>query len=295
MKRALVSALAGLLPLVAVSHTGDAAHGHDFITGFFHPLSGADHLAAMLTVGLWSGLALRRPWQAPLAFAVLLLVGALLGLSGLELPAVEPMIAASVLAPGSAGRHPACPGARPGHGPGGLFLPVSTAWAHGAELEGGLALLGMVLATWLLHVAGLGLGLWLRRTQARWALAVEPRAGWRHCAAGPGPDVPGGRRMIPGELFTPEGEHLLNPGRRTLSLVVQNAGDRPIQVGSHYHFAETNAALQFDRAAARGMRLNIGSGLAMRFEPGQQRTVELVDLAGARIVHGFRGLVQGSL
>ncbi|PND39279.1 urease subunit beta [Paucibacter aquatile] len=101
--------------------------------------------------------------------------------------------------------------------------------------------------------------------------------------------------MIPGELFTSEGEHLLNPGRRTLSLVVQNAGDRPIQVGSHYHFAETNAALQFDRAAARGMRLNIGSGLAVRFEPGQQRTVELVDLAGARIVHGFRGLVQGSL
>lgn len=101
--------------------------------------------------------------------------------------------------------------------------------------------------------------------------------------------------MIPGELFTLEGEHLLNPGRRTLSLVVQNAGDRPIQVGSHYHFAETNAALQFDRAAARGMRLNIGSGLAVRFEPGQQRTVELVDLAGARIVHGFRGLVQGSL
>lgn len=101
--------------------------------------------------------------------------------------------------------------------------------------------------------------------------------------------------MIPGELFTPEGELALNPGRRTLTLVVQNQGDRPIQVGSHYHFAETNAALGFDRAAARGMRLNIASGLAVRFEPGQQRTVELVELAGDRAVYGFRGLVQGSL
>ncbi len=101
--------------------------------------------------------------------------------------------------------------------------------------------------------------------------------------------------MIPGELFTNEGEHLLNPGRRTLRLTVHNTGDRPIQVGSHYHFAETNAALSFDRIAARGMRLNIGSGLAVRFEPGQQRTVELVDLAGERVVYGFRGLVQGAL
>ena len=101
--------------------------------------------------------------------------------------------------------------------------------------------------------------------------------------------------MIPGELLIDEGEHALNPGRRKLSLVVRNASDRPIQVGSHYHFAETNAALEFDRAAAHGMRLNIGSGLAVRFEPGQQRTVELVDYAGSRVVHGFRGLTQGPL
>ena len=101
--------------------------------------------------------------------------------------------------------------------------------------------------------------------------------------------------MIPGELFVAPGEHVLNPGRRTAALVVQNSGDRPIQVGSHYHFAETNAALRFDRGAARGMRLNIASGTAVRFEPGQQRTVELVDLAGAREVFGFRGLVQGKL
>ncbi|WP_300652228.1 urease subunit beta [Hydrogenophaga sp.] len=101
--------------------------------------------------------------------------------------------------------------------------------------------------------------------------------------------------MIPGELFTDEGQHTLNPGRRTLTLVVKNAADRPIQVGSHYHFAEVNGALDFDRAAAQGMRLNIASGTAVRFEPGQQRTVELVDYAGDRIVYGFRGLVQGKL
>ena len=96
--------------------------------------------------------------------------------------------------------------------------------------------------------------------------------------------------MVPGEYFIDEGEHALNPGRRTITLVVQNTADRPIQVGSHYHFAETNAALGFDRAAARGMRLNIASGMAVRFEPGQQRTVELVDYAGERKVFGFRGL-----
>ncbi len=101
--------------------------------------------------------------------------------------------------------------------------------------------------------------------------------------------------MVPGEYFIEEGEHALNPGRRSLTLVVQNTADRPIQVGSHYHFAETNAALGFDRAAAHGMRLNIASGMAVRFEPGQQRTVELVDYAGERKVYGFRGLTQGAL
>ena len=101
--------------------------------------------------------------------------------------------------------------------------------------------------------------------------------------------------MTPGELFTDDGDHILNPGRRTVTLVVSNSADRPIQVGSHYHFAETNGALHFDRAAARGMRLNIASGTAVRFEPGQQRTVELVDFAGGRVVYGFRGLVQGAL
>ena len=101
--------------------------------------------------------------------------------------------------------------------------------------------------------------------------------------------------MIPGEYLIDEGEHALNPGRRTLTLVVQNTANRPVQVGSHYHFAETNAALGFDRDAAKGMRLNIAAGTAVRFEPGQQRTMELVDFAGDRIVFGFRGLTQGKL
>ena len=102
--------------------------------------------------------------------------------------------------------------------------------------------------------------------------------------------------MTPGELLIDDAPELpINPGRRTLTLAVENSGDRPIQVGSHYHFAETNGALRFDRAAARGMRLNIASGTAVRFEPGQQRTVELVDYAGDRQVHGFRGEVQGAL
>ena len=101
--------------------------------------------------------------------------------------------------------------------------------------------------------------------------------------------------MIPGEYFIEPGELTLNPGRRTVTLVVSNASDRPIQVGSHYHFGEVNAALVFDRKLALGMRLNIASGTAVRFEPGQERTVELVDYAGDRQIYGFRGDVQGAL
>jgi urease subunit beta len=101
--------------------------------------------------------------------------------------------------------------------------------------------------------------------------------------------------MIPGELLVASGDIALNVGRTTLKLKVTNSGDRPIQVGSHYHFAETNTALQFDRAAARGHRLNIAAGTAVRFEPGQSRSVELVALAGARVVYGFNGDVMGQL
>ena len=101
--------------------------------------------------------------------------------------------------------------------------------------------------------------------------------------------------MIPGEVQTRPGVLQLNEGRETLVISVANAGDRPVQVGSHYHFAETNPALQFDRGAARGFRLNIAAGTAVRFEPGQSREVELVALAGERKVYGFRGDVMGSL
>ncbi|WP_265944162.1 urease subunit beta [Dechloromonas sp. A34] len=101
--------------------------------------------------------------------------------------------------------------------------------------------------------------------------------------------------MIPGELLAEPGEIELNAGRPTITLVVANTGDRPIQVGSHYHFFETNAALGFDREAARGFRLDIAAGTAVRFEPGQTRTVQLVALAGERKVYGLRALVQGAL
>jgi urease subunit beta len=101
--------------------------------------------------------------------------------------------------------------------------------------------------------------------------------------------------MIPGEYFIKPGEIELNKGRKTLTLTVSNSGDRPIQVGSHYHFFETNAALQFDRAKARGMRLDIAAGTAVRFEPGQSREVTLVAVAGARTIYGFRQAVMGKL
>jgi len=101
--------------------------------------------------------------------------------------------------------------------------------------------------------------------------------------------------MIPGEIIPADGTIELNAGRATTKLKVANTGDRPIQVGSHYHFFETNPALRFDRAKARGMRLDIAAGTAVRFEPGQRRTVTLVALAGDRMVHGFRQAVMGKL
>ena len=101
--------------------------------------------------------------------------------------------------------------------------------------------------------------------------------------------------MIPGEVITAEGEIELNAGRTAIAITVANTGDRPIQVGSHYHFAETNTALQFDRAKARGHRLDIPAGTAVRFEPGQTRDVQLVPFAGSRRVFGFQGKVMGSL
>ena len=101
--------------------------------------------------------------------------------------------------------------------------------------------------------------------------------------------------MIPGEMLVEDGEITLNAGRRTATVKVANSGDRPIQVGSHFHFFETNPALQFDREIAYGMRLNIAAGTAVRFEPGQERTVELVALGGDRKVYGFNARVMGKL
>jgi urease subunit beta len=101
--------------------------------------------------------------------------------------------------------------------------------------------------------------------------------------------------MIPGEVFPAEGELTLNAGREAITLMVANTGDRPVQVGSHYHFGETNAALDFDRAAARGMRLDIASGTAVRFEPGQRREVRLIPFGGDRRVFGFNQQVMGAL
>jgi urease subunit beta len=101
--------------------------------------------------------------------------------------------------------------------------------------------------------------------------------------------------MIPGELLAEPGQIEINEGRAAITLAVANTGDRPIQVGSHYHFFETNMALTFDRAKARGCRLNIPSGTAVRFEPGQTRTIELVPYAGLKMVYGFQGKIMGSL
>ncbi|APE47441.1 urease subunit beta [Delftia acidovorans] len=102
-------------------------------------------------------------------------------------------------------------------------------------------------------------------------------------------------RIIPGELLAEPGEILLNAGRPVQTLTVTNTGDRPVQVGSHFHFFEVNEALHFDRAAARGWRLNIAAGTAVRFEPGQERTVELVEISGDRIIYGFNAKVMGPL
>ncbi len=101
--------------------------------------------------------------------------------------------------------------------------------------------------------------------------------------------------MIPGEIFTLDGEIVLNEDREAITLTVSNTGDRPVQVGSHYHFAETNSGLSFDREAARGMRLDIAAGTAVRFEPGQTREIRLVPISGARVIYGFNQAVMGGL
>lgn len=161
LRPALAAALAAL-PLVASAHMGaDAGGHHSFVDGVVHPLTGLDHLSAMLAVGLWSGLNARRAWVAPLSFASLLLVGALLATAGLAFPAVEPMIAASLLVIGlllASQRQLPAPVAATLVGGFALFHGA----AHGSELSAGPALAGMVLSTATLHLAGIGLGRWLK-------------------------------------------------------------------------------------------------------------------------------------
>ncbi|MGK7934659.1 MAG: urease subunit beta [Xenococcaceae cyanobacterium] len=101
--------------------------------------------------------------------------------------------------------------------------------------------------------------------------------------------------MIPGEIITQSGEIELNQGRETLTLTIANTGDRPIQIGSHFHFYEVNSALQFDREPTKGMRLNIPAGTAVRFEPGDEKEIELVAIAGSRQIYGFNGLINGKV
>lgn len=109
------------------------------------------------------------------------------------------------------------------------------------------------------------------------------------------PSNPGNQRFIPGQMFVDPGEIELNVGRKTLSIEVSNSGDRPIQIGSHFHFFEVNDALLFERQKTKGMRLNIVAGTAVRFEPGQKRTIELVEIAGDKKVYGFAGRVMGGV
>ena len=228
------------LPALAVAHVGsDGGSHHGFAAGFMHPFTGIDHLLAMLLIGVWSASLTRRWWLAPLAFASMLLLGALLAAAGLQLPAVEPAIALSLVLLGA-------------------LLAARTAWpaaamaavaalfalfhgaAHGVELRGptGPGRHGAGHRAAACHraagrssrCAGAACG---GRALPASRFAVRRRAAVR-----------GGMIMVPGELLTDAGDHTLNPGRRTLTLVVENTGDRPIQVGSHYHFAETNAALR---------------------------------------------------
>ena len=214
-----------------------------------------------------------------------------------QLPLVEPAILASVVVLGLlvalAVNLPIWLGA--------LVIGVSALFhghAHGAEAasHGGSAyMIGFIATTAALHLAGIGAVLGLRTASLQPLVRVAGAA----CAligVGPRPQRHlRSQSMIPGEMFIKDGEIVLNEGRKTVTLTVANTGDRPIQVGSHYHFFETNPALKFDRKKARGMRLNIAAGTAVRFEPGQTRDVTLVALAGKRTVYGFRGDVMGKL
>ena len=292
--RLVLSTLFLVAATPAFAHVGQHL-GFSAASGFAHPLMGLDHLAAMIAVGLWAAMVGgKRIWIWPAAFVVAMLVGGFIGHAGIELPQVEPIIALSVIVLGLLVAT-------------GIGAPVPV----GAVLDRGIRDLSRARA---------------RRGSARGGLGrLCPRICSRNGAAAfcrhrrrPGPAENHGsatrtrarcgnrcaRRLhpdavrcalIPGEWFIKDGDIEINAGRKTVTVMVANIGDRPIQVGSHYHFFETNSGLSFDRQAARGMRLNIPAGTAVRFEPGQSREVTLVALAGARRVYGFRQDVMGDL
>ena len=281
----------------ALAHVG-AGSTASFAAGVAHPLGGLDHIAVMVAVGLWAALKGGRAlWAWPAAFIGVMLIGGALGMAHVPVPFVEPGILASVVTLGLmvalAIDMPVAIGA--------IVIALFAllhGHAHGSEvaetMSGAEYMAGFALATATLHLTGIGAALGLERAHLRSVIRV---AGAVCVLIGPAcspafcKDLP----MIPGELFIKDGEIELNAGRKTVTLTVANSGDRPIQVGSHYHFFETNPALKFDRKKARGMRLDIAAGTAVRFEPGQTREVTLVALAGKKTIYGFRGDVMGKL
>lgn len=289
----------------ALAHPGHLGHelpGSMFAAGFWHPLTGFDHLLAMLAVGMWSALTHHTARQAvwlPVMFLALLFAGAMMGMAGVRLPAVEPVIMVSLLVLGLlvASRKAV-------QGWAGFALvgdsPCSTAWPTGWSCPAAKARWASWRVscsppwgcTWPACSRGFASSTGTCGCRGRWAWASPVTA--RCCSSALGSDQ-GGVIMIPGEILTEPGQIELNVGRPTLTIAVVNEDDRPIQVGSHYHFAEANNALVFDRELATGYRLNIPAGNAVRFEPGMRRTVELVAVGGERRIFGFQGKVMGAL
>ena len=306
-KRAMLGSGAAALMLfsgAALAHPGHLGHelpGSMFAAGFWHPLTGFDHLLAMLAVGMWSALTHHTARQAvwlPVMFLALLFAGAMMGMAGVRLPAVEPVIMVSLLVLGLlvASRKAvqgwagfALVGIRPVPRPG--PRDGAARQRRRAGLRGGFHARHPG-CTWPACSRGFASSTGTCGCRGRWAWASPVTA--RCCSSALGSDQ-GGVIMIPGEILTEPGQIELNVGRPTLTIAVVNEGDRPIQVGSHYHFAEANNALVFDRELATGYRLNIPAGNAVRFEPGMRRTVELVAVGGERRIFGFQGKVMGAL
>ncbi len=279
----------------AFAHLDPAEHG-SFMAGVSHPLFGLDHILAMVAVGLWAALLAqgedrRALWLVPA------------GLRRHDVPRLRRSACRPAAALRRAGhprlgrRHRPARRGRRSSVPAGLamvmvgFFAFFHGHAHGGELGRPARLsfgVGFALSTALLHAAGIALGLGLGRMFGGRAARLAARAcrrrhRARRAVARRGRLMEAGMvigSLVPGEVITAAGDIELNKGAPTVTLKVANSGDRPIQVGSHYHFFETNEALRFDRDKARGMRLDIAAGTAVRFEPGQERDVTLVPLGG---------------